>query len=119
MMLKKSLALLPFIATAGCLAIPPQGTDDADLAAFDEAVTSVGCSLERESDYLPVELQTGLDRPTIQKIAQYRINAGDGISTETGGFRLTSGACDPAATTPAAAPETDIVAETDTADSAG
>ncbi|APZ54901.1 hypothetical protein [Salipiger abyssi] len=94
-MLKKSLALLPLFATAGCLALPPQGTDAEDIAAFDEAVASVGCSLERESDYLPVELQTGLTREQIQQIAQYRIAGRQGVQTEAGGFRLTSGACAP------------------------
>ncbi|MCR8546267.1 hypothetical protein M4578_00390 [Salipiger sp. P9] len=94
-MLKKSLALLPLFATAGCLGMPPEGTDAEDLAAFDEAVASVGCSLEMESDYLPVELQTGLTREQLQQVAQYRIGAKQGVLTESGGFRLLTGPCAP------------------------
>ena len=99
-MLKKSWVLLPLIATAGCLALPPQGIEDAQLRAFDEAVASIGCNLDYEADYLPVELQTGLTREQVQQVANYRIAAGAGESTEVGGFRLTTGSCTPTAEAP-------------------
>ena len=99
-MLKKSWLLLPLIATAGCLALPPEGVDDAQLRAFDEAVASIGCNLDYEADYLPVELQTGLTREQVQQVANYRIAAGAGESTEVGGVRLTTGSCTPTAEAP-------------------
>lgn len=99
-MLKKSWLLLPLIATAGC-ALPPKGIDDAQLRAFDEAVASIGCTLDYESDYLPVELQTGLTREQLQQVANYRIAAGSGVASEAGGFRLTTGTCTPTAEAPA------------------
>ncbi|KAA8612895.1 hypothetical protein [Salipiger aestuarii] len=104
-MLYKSLALLPIVALAGCgvLVMPPEGTDDADLVAFDEAVASIGCELVTEADYLPVELQTGMGREQLLQVAQYRINAGDAVVLEGGGLRLVTGRCAPAA--PAALPE--------------
>ncbi|EPX80459.1 hypothetical protein Salmuc_03775 [Salipiger mucosus DSM 16094] len=80
--------------------------EDADLVAFDEAVASVGCDLVSESDYLPVEFQTGMTRPMLQEIAGYRIATDKGVRLESGGFRLTSGPCAPTApaTEPAALP---------------
>ena len=91
------LGLLPLIATAACVAMPPEGTGDEDLAAFDDAVASIGCELTYESDYLPVELQTGMTRMKINEVAQYRITRGEAEMTESGGFRLISGPCTPAA----------------------
>ncbi|MCA0964891.1 hypothetical protein [Salipiger bermudensis] len=101
-MLKKSWLLLPLIATAGCLALPPQGIEDAQLRAFDEAVASIGCNLDYEADYLAVELQTGLAREQVQQVANYRIAAGAGESSAAGGFRLTTGSCAPEAAAPVA-----------------
>ncbi|NIY99781.1 MAG: hypothetical protein HWE37_04095 [Rhodobacteraceae bacterium] len=96
-MLKNCLAVLPLVATAGCLALPPKGVEDQQMLAFDDAVDSIGCALDYEADYLAVELQTGLTREQIQQVANYRIAGGNGERTETGGFRLTSGACTPVA----------------------
>ena len=82
-----ALALL-----AGC-AIPPQGVSQADLAAYDEAVASIGCAMVDDSDYLPVELQTGLSRDQLLKVAGYKIAAEQAVALDDGGIRLTTGAC--------------------------
>ncbi len=96
-MMNKCLALLPISALAGCvLALPPKGTDEADLRAFDDAVASIGCDLVTEADYLPVELQTGMAREQLLKIAQYKVRAGDAVALENGGLRLVTGSCTPA-----------------------
>ncbi|MBU2961510.1 hypothetical protein KO516_11910 [Citreicella sp. C3M06] len=100
-MLKKTLALLPIAAVAGCvLALPPEGTDKADLLAFDDAVASIGCNLVTEADYLPVELQTGLSRDEVRLIAQYKVKAGDAVPLDGGGLRLVTGRCAPVAPAP-------------------
>ena len=52
--------VLPALALTAACAMPPEGTDEQDLANFDAAVASVGCDLRTESEYLAVELQTGL-----------------------------------------------------------
>ncbi len=92
-MLKKSWLLLPLIATAGCLALPPKGIDDAQLRAFDEAVASIGCNLDYESDYLPVELQTGMTRQQAIEMAQYKIATGEAVSLSDGAVQLVVGDC--------------------------
>lgn len=86
-------AALGFIA--GC-ALPPQGVTPQDMANFDVAVASIGCELVGESDYLPVEFQTGLTREQVVEIAQFRMASEQAMSLENGGVRLTSGPCAPA-----------------------
>lgn len=90
--------LLAFGATgllAAC-AMPPEGVTPEDLVMFDEAVASIGCDLVGESDYLPVELQTGLTRQQVLETAQYKLDAEDAVRLSNGGIRLTTGACAPA-----------------------
>jgi hypothetical protein len=87
---------------AGC-AMPPEGTEPADLAAWDQAVASVGCSLETESDYLPVELQTGQTRALVQEIAAYKVASEEAVRLDSGGVRLITGACAPVPSSPAPA----------------
>ena len=90
--MKKTVAALAALTlTAAC--VPPQGVTDEDLARFDAAVASIGCDLSTESDYLPVELQTGLSREKIMEIAQYRVNQKAALPLSSGGVRLITGAC--------------------------
>ena len=76
-------------------ALPPEGVSEADLVAFDEAVASIGCDLVDETDYLPVELQTGLTREQVIEVAQFRLAAEQAVSLSNGGIRLITGACAP------------------------
>ena len=89
------LAATSALALLGACALPPEGTDADDLAAFDAAVASVGCELISESDYLAAELQTGLTREQLMQIAQYRIANEEAARLENGGVRLVSGPCAP------------------------
>ncbi|HKK97250.1 MAG TPA: hypothetical protein VJ928_03660 [Marivita sp.] len=85
-----SFAALGFIAAC---AIPPEGVTPEKLASFDVAVASIGCDLVGESDYLPVELQTGLTRDQVIETAQFRLANQEAVRLSNGGIRLTSGAC--------------------------
>lgn len=87
-----SMLALGFLAAC---AIPPQGVSQEDIANFDTAVASIGCELVGESDYLPVELQTGLTREQVIQVAQYRVAAEAAVSLENGGVRLITGDCAP------------------------
>ena len=78
--------------TYATLAMPP---DDPRHDAFDEAVASIGCDLVDETDYLPVELQTGLTREQVIEVAQFRLAAEQAVSLSNGGIRLITGACAP------------------------
>ncbi|WP_240671957.1 hypothetical protein [Tropicibacter alexandrii] len=80
--------------TAGCV-MAPKDVTEADLANFDAAVASIGCDLVGESDYLPVELQTGLPREKVVEVAQYRVAQEQAVGLENGGVRLITGACAP------------------------
>lgn len=88
-----SLAGLGLLAAC---ALPPDGVKPDDLVAFDAAVASVGCDLVGESDYLPVELQTGLTREQVVETAQFRLANEQAVALENGGVRLITGACAPA-----------------------
>ena len=90
-----SLSLVGLGLLAAC-AIPPEGVTPAGLAAFDEAVASIGCELVAESDYLPVELQTGVTREQVTDVAQYRLLSEAAVRLDNGGIRLITGACAPA-----------------------
>ncbi len=76
-------------------AMPPDGVTKEDLVAFDEAVASIGCELVGESDYLPVELQTGLTREQVIETAAFRVAAEEAVKLENGGVRLITGSCAP------------------------
>lgn len=93
-MKKLTFALAALGLTAGCV-MPPEDITDEDLAAFDAALASVGCKLETERQYLPVELQTGLTREKLIEVAQYRLTLEEAVSLESGGIALITGACAP------------------------
>ena len=78
--------------TAAC-ALPPQGVSTQDIVAYDTAVASVGCTLVGESDYLPVEFQTGLTRQQVLDITAYKLSSGGAERLPDGGVKLTTGAC--------------------------
>jgi len=95
--LKKLFLCVPALALAGCveLGMAPQDTTPEMLAQWDAAVASIGCDLVAESDYLPVELQTGIPRQKLIEIAQYKIQKKQAVSLEGGGVRSVVGACAP------------------------
>lgn len=103
-MKKTMFALSALTLAAAC--VLPEGVTETDLAAWDAAVASIGCDLANESDYLPVELQTGLPRQKLIEIAQYKVNNDQAVQLSNGGVRLVTGAC-----APAPAPATQQVAE--------
>lgn len=96
-----ALILLPALI-AGC--VETTGTGGGGLTAadnaenFDSAIASIGCDLKFESDYLPVELQTGMSREEIQKVAAGKVRRGQAVALSGGGIRSTVGACAPDAT---------------------
>ncbi len=77
---------------AGC-DMPPEGTSVEDVARFETAVASVGCDLIGESDYLPVELQTGLTREQSTAMAGHLVATDKAVRLSNGGIRVTTGAC--------------------------
>jgi hypothetical protein len=85
-----ALAALLFVAAC---ALPPDGVTPEELVMFDEAVASIGCDLVGESDYLPVELQTGLTREEVIEVAQFRLLNEEAVRLENGGIRLNTGTC--------------------------
>lgn len=89
----RHFAVLATLGLLAACAIPPQGVSAQNIAEFDAAVASVGCRLVTESDYLPVELQTGLTREQVLDIAKYKLAADQAESLEEGGIVLTTGAC--------------------------
>jgi hypothetical protein len=93
-MIRLFTALGALSLVAAC-EIPPQGVSQTDIANFDAAVASIGCNLVGESDYLPVELQTGLTRQQVVEVAQYRVAAEAAVNLEGGGVRLVTGDCAP------------------------
>ncbi|ETX29473.1 hypothetical protein [Roseivivax isoporae] len=74
----------------------------ADLASYDTAVASIGCQMETEADYLPVEFQTGLTREQVLQITSRKLSRDEAVRLDSGGVRLTTGPCTPAVTPPAA-----------------
>lgn len=92
------IAIIPALL-AGC--VETDGTTSGPTPAqnaenFDAAVASIGCALKFESDYLPVELQTGMSREEIQKVAASKVRRGHAVALSGGGIRSTVGTCDPA-----------------------
>ncbi|MGK7755477.1 MULTISPECIES: hypothetical protein [unclassified Roseovarius] len=94
--MKKKIGLMGAISAmgivAGCTA-PPEGTGEQDVAKFQVAVASIGCTLKTEADYLPVELQTGLSREQSTQMAAYMVTTERAVRLEGGGIRMTTGAC--------------------------
>jgi uncharacterized protein YijF (DUF1287 family) len=95
--MKRAFAALLGLSLVAACALPPEGTTEADRANYDAAVASIGCTLQYESDYAPVELQTGLTREQVMAISNYRIALEQAVRTPEGGVRLTTGPCAPAA----------------------
>ena len=86
------------------LGLPP-GVVEEDLAFFDEALSSVGCKLVNDSDYLPIEFQTGFTREKVQSIASYKVQKGQAIALENGGVQLVTGPCLPVIAEPTVSTE--------------
>ncbi|WP_085309642.1 hypothetical protein [Planktotalea arctica] len=102
-MKRAAFTLAVFTLLAGCVETTARGGDGAvvDSAAnFDAAVASIGCDLKFESDYLPVELQTGMSREEIQQVAAIKVRRGQAVALSGGGIRSIVGICDPAANAP-------------------
>ena len=96
------LALMGCVETSGTASVGM--TMSQKNALFDQAVASIGCDLRFESDYAPVELQTGMTREEIQQVAATKVRRGQAAAMADGGVRLTSGPCAEGATPVAAAP---------------
>lgn len=92
-MKRYAFALVATGLVSGCFL--PEGVTEEDLAAFDAAVASIGCDLVNESDYLPVELQTGMPREKVVTISQYKVEQKEAVPLSNGGVRLQTGACAP------------------------
>ena len=95
-MTARILAPLAGLGLLTACAMPPEGVSQEALVFFDEAVASIGCELVGESDYLPVELQTGLTREQVIQTAAFRVASEDAVKRENGGVRLITGSCAPA-----------------------
>ena len=80
------------LVLAGC-DMPPQGTTPQDIANYEAAVTSIGCQLVTEPDYLAVGIQTGLTREQLLDMTRYQLAARRAVSLPEGGIKLTTGAC--------------------------
>ena len=94
--MKTKFAIMGAVAAltglAGC-DVPPEGTGVQDVARFEAAVASIGCTLKTEADYLPVELQSGLTREQSTEMAAYMVSTERAVRLEVGGIKLTTGAC--------------------------
>jgi len=77
---------------SGC-ALPPRGTSEADIARYDAAARTLGCTLVTEGDYLAMEIQTGLVRQQLLDLTAYRLSTGGAARLPSGGVKLTTGAC--------------------------
>nr|WP_280520542.1 hypothetical protein [Phaeobacter sp. J2-8] len=75
--------------------VPPEGTNVDNLAAYDEAVRSIGCTLVSDADYGAVEFQAGLTREQTIAITEQRLAREQAVRLQSGGVRLTTGACTP------------------------
>jgi uncharacterized protein YijF (DUF1287 family) len=86
------LALASGTVLTAC-ALPPQGTSPQDIASYEAAVASLGCTLVTEPDYLALGLQTGLSRAQLLGLTQYQLSARRAVSLPEGGIKLTTGVC--------------------------
>ncbi len=93
--MRKIVLALAALGLTAAGVMPPKEVTEADLANFDAAVASIGCDLVGESDYLPVELQTGLTREKVIEVAQYKVAQEQAVSLENGGVRSITGSCAP------------------------
>jgi len=93
--LRLASGLAALTALAGCMEAPVSSSSGAalDIAAYESAVHSIGCELVSEADYGAVEFQAGMTREDVLAITQRRLNREQAVRLETGGVRLTTGAC--------------------------
>jgi hypothetical protein len=84
------IAVVPLVTAC---ALPPKSVSPQDIANYEAAVASIGCDMVYDSDFLPVELQTGLTREQVTDITKYELAAGNAEAWPEGGVRLITGAC--------------------------
>ncbi|NCQ24230.1 MAG: hypothetical protein COW54_02000 [Rhodobacteraceae bacterium CG17_big_fil_post_rev_8_21_14_2_50_63_15] len=92
-MIRKVVFSSAGLALATACSLPPQGVSPQQLALYDAAAASVGCTMVSESDYLAAELQTGLSRQQLLDITAYKLSSGAAERLPGGGVKLTKGAC--------------------------
>jgi len=90
--MRRALGLGAFGLIAACTMIP-EGVDEQDIARYDAAVASLGCTIVTESDYMAVGLQTGLSRAQLTDITAYKLSSEGAVRRPAGGVELTTGAC--------------------------
>ena len=93
--LKSVAGLAALGVLAGCMEAPVTGSSGnrLDVEAYDAAVASIGCALVTDADYGAVEFQAGMTREEVLALTQRKLSRGQAVQLETGGIRLTTGAC--------------------------
>ncbi|WP_322866025.1 hypothetical protein U5922_007340 [Aquicoccus sp. G2-2] len=92
--MKPVFALCLIGLLSGCLAFPPKDITPEMRDDYVTAVASIGCVLRDESDYQPVELQTGLTREQTIDLTKYHLAKGTAEKLpDDAGIRLMTGAC--------------------------
>jgi hypothetical protein len=92
--MKPVFALVVMGMLSGCLAFPPKDITPEMRADYVTAVATIGCVLRDESDYQPVELQTGLTREQAIELTKYHLAKGTAEKLPgDAGIRLMTGAC--------------------------
>ena len=64
----------PAPSLVACATIP-EGVTEEDVAQYDAAVASLGCTIVTEPDYLAAEMQTGLSRAQLLDITAYKLSS--------------------------------------------
>ncbi|MEI4231871.1 hypothetical protein [Roseovarius sp. D22-M7] len=90
--LRPALGLGALGLIAACTMIP-ESVEEQDIARYDAAVASLGCTLVTESDYMAAGLQTGLSRAQLMDITAYKLSSDGAVRLPAGGVELTTGAC--------------------------
>ena len=85
-------------AVAGCDDVPMAGATGGiggslNVAAYDEAVASLGCELVSDADYGAVEFQAGLNREQTLGITDMKLTRGEAERLADGGVRIIAGPC--------------------------
>jgi hypothetical protein len=92
-MARKMLASLGFLGFAAGCAGTPDGISEANIADYMAAVESIGCQMRYDSDYVPVEFQTGMTRQQVLDITTYMLARDQAVRLPDGGVKITTGAC--------------------------